>query len=155
MSGDRQSSAEAELVEFADQRLDVELINLVRHQQHTPVILPQQAGDFLVERRDTFAHINHKQDQRRLGDGVANLLPDVIGEVVVVLDAESAGIDQLEIHVIDVAHRADPVARYTGRGIDDPDHPPRNTIEQRTLADVRPAYNGNNRQTHGIVTSNE
>ena len=74
-----------------------------------------------------------------------------VGEVVHVLDAHAAGVDQLEEAVADLDERGDAVARDAGRRIDDGDAPAGQPVEQRRLADIGPADDGDDGYSHDAL----
>ena len=80
-------------------------------------------------------------------------LLDVLGEVVAVDHADAAGVDQLEepgIGVVaDLDQGADPVAGHARHVVDDGDPASGEPVEQRRLADVRPADDDDLGEGHG------
>ena len=69
-------------------------------------------------------------------------------QVVAVLDADAAGIDQLEEPAVVLHQVRDAVARHAGLVIDDRNPPPGQPIEQARLAHVRAADDDNLRNGH-------
>ena len=82
---------------------------------------------------------------------VCDLLLDVLGEVVDVLDAHAAGIDDLEVSLVLVQQIRQAIARHAGRGIDDRQPLSGKPIEQARFADVRAADDDNLRDGHGAL----
>ena len=78
------------------ERFQLERVALVGDADDRLVDGAQPLGDFLVERRQAGAGIDDEQDDVGLVDGDLDLPFDVGGEVVDVLDADAAGVDQLE-----------------------------------------------------------
>jgi hypothetical protein len=99
-------------------------------------------------RRDALPRVHEEDDQVRLGHAVGDLVLDVLGELIDVLDAYAAGIDQLDVALADGARRGDPVPRDAGRRVHDRDPVPDQAVEQAALADVRPAHDGDGRKAH-------
>ena len=83
---------------------------------------------------------------------------DVGGEVVRVHDAHAAGVDELEEPSAGLDEGGDAVAGDAGGRIDDADAPAGEPVEQRRLADVRPADDRDDWQatwrTHRITNTN-
>src|SRR5207237_1373547 len=75
----------------------------------------------------------------------------LVGEVVDVGEAHAAGVDQLEEPAVGLDQRGHPVARDAGGRVDDGDAPARQPVEQRRLADVGPAHDGNDRDYQGTT----
>ena len=121
----------AELVKLGRLRIDIIGIALVGEAEDRFADVPQPFGDFLVERRQPSPAIDHEEDHVGLVDGNLDLPFDVGGEVIDVLDADAAGVDELEEAILDVDQGGDAIARDAGGGIDDGDAPAREPVEQR------------------------
>src|SRR5690606_37411533 len=81
------------------------------------------------------------------------LLLDMSGEVVGILEAHSACVDQFEKPVV-VAHQVgQPVASAARPVVDNGDGAPSEPVEHTALADVRAADNHNLRDGHGSKLS--
>ena len=106
----------------------------------------QPLGDLLVERHDAVADVDDEEDDGGRVDGELDLPLDVGGEVVDVHDAHAAGVDQFEEAVAGLDDGGDAVAGDAGGRIDDGDAPAGEPVEQRRLADVRPADDRDDRQ---------
>ncbi len=89
-----------------------------------------------------------KQHQVGLAQGDLDLVFDILGQVVDVLDAHAARVDHLQIAIADVDGRRQAIARDAGRGIDDGDAPARQPIEKRRFAHVGPTDDGDLRNGH-------
>ncbi len=136
---------EPELVELARLRDQAFVVGLVGHEQNLAIGLAKQLGHSQVQRDDALADVHHEEDQVGLLDGLKDLVSDVFIEAVRILDAVPAGIYQLEADVVGLADGADAVARHAGDRIDDADPLPGQAVQQGTLADVRSAYDRNDR----------
>ncbi len=131
-------------------------------------LLAEHARDLLVLRGDAVLAVDREEDEVGAADGLGDLPLDVRGQVrevvpgVVVLgvlgrvDAEAAGINQLDglVGLVAVGRgqlgdERDAVARHARRRIDDRDTVLRDHVEQRTLADVGPADDGDAGEGHG------
>ncbi len=115
-----------------------EVSHLVGDEQHRLVDAAQAAGDLLVEGHQAVAGIDDEQDQVGLVDGDVDLAFDVAGQIVDVLDAHAAGVDDFEVAIADLDGCRQAIAGHAGRGIDDGDAPARQPIEERRFADVGP-----------------
>jgi hypothetical protein len=69
----------------------------------------------------------------------------MLAELVGIDDAIAAGVDQLEVMVILPDERADAVARYARRRLNDADHLAGQGVQQAALAHIRPTNNRNYR----------
>ena len=105
-------------------------------------------GDDLVEGHDAVADIDDEEHDGRFVDGDADLPLDFVREIVDVLDAHAAGVDEFEEAVAHAHGRGDAVARHPGRRFDDADAPPGQHVEERRFADVRPAHDSHHRKSH-------
>ena len=124
-------------------------IALVDDEQFGLVDPPQAFGHFQVQGNDAALRVDHEQQQVGLLDGDADLVLDLLGEVVDVLDPQPARVDQLEIPIVFVEQILDAVARHAGRRIDDGDQSAGQPVEERALPDVRTTDDGNFGDGHG------
>lgn len=136
-------------IELRDVVLSLWRVTLVNDQQFGLVDRTEPVGDDLIERHRTVFAIDDEQDQVRAVDPDLDLPLDVFREIVAVDDADAAGIDQLEVAVPFVHQIRNAVASYTRRRVHDGDELVCEPIENRTLADIRPANDGHLWDGHG------
>ena len=110
--------------------------------------VPQPPADLLVQRHQPGPDVHDEQDDVRLFDADGDLPFDLGRQVVGILDADAAGVDQLEIPALGLDERGNAVPGDPGGRVDDADPPPGQAVEQRRFADVRPADNGDERDSH-------
>jgi hypothetical protein len=123
-------------------------VGLVRDQHHRLVDLPQPDRDVLVQRRNPLAHVHHEHDHRGGLERELNLPLHVGAQVVDVDDPDAARVHDFPRPAAVLDHGGHAVAGDAGGGVDDADPPPGEPVEQRRLADVRPADDRNNRKRH-------
>ena len=85
-----------QLVELVGLRVQRRGVGLVGHADHRHVDVAEPLGHLLVQRRQTGPRVDHQEDQVGRVDGRLDLALDVLAEVVAVLHAHAAGIDQLD-----------------------------------------------------------
>ena len=86
----------AELVELVGLAFQPGVVGLVGHANHRHLHVPQPIGHLAVQRRDAVAGIDDEEDHGGRIDGRLDLLLDLLGQIVDVLDAHPAGIDQFD-----------------------------------------------------------
>ena len=89
--------------------------------------------------------IDHEDDDVGLGDREAGLLLDAQLDRVVGIDLEAAGVDDHEPPAVPLGVAVQPVARRPRAVLDDRRARPDDAVEERALADVRPADDGDDR----------
>ena len=142
-NGDR--IAEPELVELDRGVAAGQAVGLVRHQNRRLVGAPQHVGDFVVAGVDAAPGVDHEDDDVGLADGDVGLLAGVVGDLgerfgldfLIVL--QTAGVDKRELDPAPIGRAVDAVARRSWLVLDDGAPFADQAIEQRGLADVRPA----------------
>src|SRR5437763_1573042 len=81
----------------------------------------------------------------RSPNGRLDLLLNFVSEVVHVLDADAPGISQLHQALVQRQQRGNAVARHPRGRVHDGDAPARQPVEQRRLAHVGTAHDGDDR----------
>ena len=74
-------------------------------QADTVVVRAEKVDHGSIQRHDSVSHVDDEQDQTGLINGESNLPFNVLGQIVDVIDAVAAGIDQLEVDVVQVEDR--------------------------------------------------
>ena len=102
----------------------------------------QVVRDVVVLRREAGAHVDDEDHHVGLGDGLARLLGHLLDDAGRRLGLEAAGVDDDELVVADAAVAVVAVAREAGEVGDDRVARLRQPVEQRRLADVGAADEG-------------
>ena len=139
---DRVRRAEAELVDLAQQRRFGHAFGLVGSDQNLLPRAAQVTRDVVVVGRDAGAQIDDEDDRVGLGDGLLGLARHLAHDAGRVLGLEAAGIDDDELVPADLRVAVVAIARQAGEVGDDRVARLGQAIEERRLADVRPADQG-------------
>ena len=102
----------------------------------------QALRDVLIGPGQPVLNVDDEQQEIGLGHRDADLDLDVLGQADLVDDADPTGVDQLAAAIRRLQDRRYPVARHSGRRIDDGDPRLDQGIEQGGLANVRAAHDG-------------
>src|SRR5262249_18386263 len=145
---DANKLAAAKLIELGRLRLQLFGVALVRYAHDRLGRVAKPLGDFFVQRHQAGASVHHEQHDARLIDSRFDLAFDLGSQVIDILDAHAAGIDQLEETAVGPDQRGDPVTRHAGRRINDGNPPPGQPVEQRRFADVGTANDSHYRYRH-------
>ena len=103
-------------------------------------------GRLLVGRRQPDDRVHDEDDDVGLGDGEAGLLLDRGLDQVVGVELEAAGVDEDEATAVPLGVAVEPVAGRVGAVLDDGRAAADDPVEERALADVRPADDGDDRE---------
>ena len=103
--------------------------------------------------RQAVLDVDDEEDEVRGDDRGVDLLLDVVREVVAVDDADAARVDELERPAFVLHDRRHAVARHARRRVDDRDPLAAERVEQRRLADVRPADDRDGGPLHSCPAS--
>ena len=74
-----------------------QVVGLVGHADDRRVDIAQPPGDFLIQRRQARPGVDDEQNHRGRFDGGGDLLFDLGGQIVGILETDAAGVDDLEI----------------------------------------------------------
>ena len=140
----------AELVELVGLAFQPGVVGLVGHADHRHLDVAEPLGHLAVQRRHAFAGIDDKQDHRGRVDGRLDLLLDFLGQIVDVLDAHAARIDQFDEPLAELGEVRDAIAGHAGRRIDDGQPLAGEPVEKARLAHIGPAHDGDLRNTHNL-----
>ena len=140
----------AELVEPVRLRVETVVIRLIGDAQDGRLGVSQPFGHLLVQRQNPLAGIDHEQNRRRGVNRNLDLLLDMVRQIVRILDAHPAGIDQLHVPVADFHQMGHPVSGDAGGGVDDRQSPTGKPVKQARLADVGTADNHDLGDGHGL-----
>ena len=136
-------------VELRRGRLVFRVLDLVRHEQHRPPQLAQARADLLVERHQSLLRVHQEEHHVGALEGAVDLRLDLGGQVV--RRADAAGVPELEQALVVLDDGADPVARDAGGRVHDGDALPRQAVQERRLADVRPPDDDDRRDRAGAA----
>ena len=139
---DRYRVSEAELVELEYERLVARIVDLVREHEYRLVRLAEDLRDLLVARRHARARVDDEEDEIRLVDPVARLRGDRLRQRRLVGDVDAARVEEHEALANPFADDLLPVARHAGGLVDDGVARLGQTVDERRLADVREADDG-------------
>ena len=145
--GHRQRLADAKLVELGDRRRR-QAFALVAHEDDRASGAAQEVGDALVLRHEALARIDEERDDVALGDRVLGLPRHLLEDPVLGDRLEAAGVDDEELAVAEARAADVAVARQAGQVVHQRVARAREPVEQRRLADVGPADQGE-RGEHG------
>ena len=157
LGGEREQRLHPQLVEVPDQRIGFGGVDLVDRHEDGLVHAAQQIGDRPVHRRQALAPVHQEDERVGFVDRAARLLADQSQHPVLGGRHQAAGVDQLKPPSPVVALGVMPVARHAGKVLDDGLPPAQDTVEQRGLADVRAAYDGDGKhesEYHGAWSQN-
>ncbi|MEI9998219.1 MAG: hypothetical protein WDO13_03145 [Verrucomicrobiota bacterium] len=104
--------------------------------------LAQQPRNGLVQRRESLARVDHEDDFRGRSQREIDLVLDRVLEAFPVLHADAAGVDEREPVVAPARAGHQPVARGAGTVEDEGNVAPGQRVEERGLADVGAADDG-------------
>ena len=151
-SGDR--VAEPEPVELERLGLPPRVVDLVRDQEDRLARAAQDRGQLLVARSDPGPRVEDEEDEVGLGDRAARLLGDLLRQRRRVGDVHAAGVDEQEALAGPLADDLLAVARDAGRLVDDRLARAGQPVDERRLADVREADDGDRaEQLLGVLTA--
>ena len=136
---DRRRFAEAERKALEDARIALAALGLVGHQYDRNRLFAQPACDFFVERGQPDPRIEHEHGRIGAFEADLGLLAHATRQAFRILVFPPGGIDDLEFEPGNDGIAEAPVARDAGLVIDQREALADQTIEQRRLADVRPA----------------
>ncbi len=127
-------------------------VGLVGGHDNTLPRAPEQLGDLAVDRRQALPDVEQEDDDlglvdRNFGLGLDGRLRLVFGAVKV----ESRGVDHGELAAAPVGDPVQAVAGQPGLGIDDGLAPAQDAVEQRGLADIGAADDGDDGARHRSI----
>src|SRR5581483_4726136 len=140
-----QRLSQAELIELDGAEKLVLIVSLVGYEDHGFGGAPQPFGHVCVGLAHAGARIDHENDDVGLIHGLLGLLFDHGRKVVGVVGSDTARIDDRERSPRPFGLTVDAIARGTGHILDDGLTLADQAVEQRRLADVRPADDGYDR----------
>ena len=144
---DRVDPVDAEAVEVERERLAGRAVHLVgEHEDRAREPRQHRARQLLVERRQALDGVGHEEDDVGVGERGGGLVADLDRHRVVGEEVEAAGVDDRERHPVPLRDGVLAVAGDPGLVVDDGLAPPHEAVEERGLADVRPADDGHDGQ---------
>src|SRR5262249_5348112 len=143
LGADAKELAAAKLVKLSGLRLELRSVAFVGHANDWLGDIAKPAGYFFIQGRQTGTCVHYKKDHRRLFQRCFDLLFDLGGEVIDVLDTHPAGVYQFEEAILNLDQGSQSVTRDSGRRVNDGNALSSQPIKQRGLADVGAANDGN------------
>ena len=150
---ERDRVAEAEPVELERLRLAPGLVDLVRDQEDGLARVPQDRCQLFVTGRDPCLRIDDEEDEVGFGDRGPGLLGDLLRQRRGVGDVDAARVDEQEAVSGPLADELLAVARDSRRLVDDRLARSGQPVDERGLADVRKADDGDGARTADISRS--
>jgi hypothetical protein len=142
LARNRNRFAQAQLVGFADARLAGFALGLVGGDDHRLAATAQQGGEHFIQRGDAFAGVVDEQRDVRFLDGQLGLMTHARLQAFVRDVLEAGGVDQFQVQVAEAARGITAVTRNTRLVVDDSQLLAGQTIEQRGLAHIGAADDG-------------
>src|SRR5579883_1066939 len=154
LGGHRKHFSDPKAVKLAQQALLLVAVDLVDGKKEGLSGFAQQPRQFQVRSGNFAAAIDHHHDRCRFFQRHPCLAEDFHGDQVFVFGNDAAGVDHAKRSSPPLAVPIEPVARDAGFVADD--GPPRahQPVEQRRLADVRPAHDGKERRARCRIRGN-
>jgi hypothetical protein len=136
---DRHDRVEAQRVELDHAGLRLAIVGLVDGDDHRPAALPDGRGDLFVAGHQTVLAVGDEHDQIGRRDRAMALLKDELVQRILAGAEHAAGVDDGDVRTLPFGLGGDDVAGGAGDRRDDGAPRPGDAIEQRRLADIRPA----------------
>jgi hypothetical protein len=147
--GDRDRIAQPEPVELEGVRVATRIVDLVRHEDDRLARPAENARDLLVSRRHAGARVGHEDDQIGLLHRAPRLLRNLTRERRGIGDVDAARVHEDEPLPRPLADDFLAIPRHTG-GLEHDGLTCRGeAVDQRRLADVREADDGDRAQERG------
>ena len=142
LGGDGQDLANSQAAEVVDLRLQLGRVDLVDGKEDGLAAAQQQPRQLDVGAGDLGAPVDHHHHRVGLFQGDARLAKDLGGDQFLVLGDDAAGVDHGETAAVPLRVAVKTVAGDAGLVADNRPPPPDDAIEERGLADVRAANDG-------------
>ncbi len=139
---ERDRVAEPEAVELERLGVAARVVELVRDHEHVATGGAQDLGELLVPGRDSRLRVDDEEHEIGLLDRLPRLLGDLRPERPRVLAVDAPGVDQAERDAVPLAVELLPVSRDARCLVDDGGPRLGEPVDQRRLADVREADDG-------------
>ena len=123
-------------------------VGFVGNQQDWFVDFSEPIGDLSIQRDQSAARVDDKDQQVRLFDCGHDLRFDLVGQIVDVFDPDSAGVDQLKVTAFVLDEGSEAIAGHPGKIFNDRQSTAGDPVKNRAFADVRSAYNCNAWDSH-------
>ena len=140
--------AEAEAKSLEDAAFAGASLSLVGYDDHRRILDPQPSGDFLVDRGEAIAGVDHEQRRVRFPYRSLGLRPHPAGKRLRILVLEARRVDHSKIEADQLRLTLAAVARDPGPVVDKRQAPADQPVEQGRFADVRAADDGDGRDGH-------
>ncbi len=146
--GDGDEVAEAEAVEVVELPVVHRHVELVDRDGDAPLPIPglellaEALRDLHVGGGEALAAVDHEDDVLGGGHRDLDLAGDRLGEAFLVLEADAAGVDQLERLPVVADHGGDAVARHAGLVVDQGNLLAGKAVEEGRLPHVGAADDG-------------
>ena len=150
LGGERDRIAEAELERLIGAGHADFAFGFIGDQHHRHLAPTQQLGEMPVERGHARPRVDHHQHDIGLADRALGLLAHARQQAAILDILEPGGIDNREIEPGQARPALAPVTRDAGQIVDKRQLLADQTVEQRRLADIRPA-DDRGRKAHIIL----
>ncbi len=134
--------AEAERRELVCELGPAGLVELVGHEQHRPACPPEDVGELGVARRQPRARVDDEEHEVGLLDRRPRLRHRAARDRRVVGDVDATGVDEQEALASPFAQELLAITGHAGRLVDNRCPAHRQPVDERRLADVRVADDG-------------
>jgi hypothetical protein len=155
LGGDHQDLLEAKLEYLVPEMLLARDVGLVRRDDHRSPRPAEQLGDVTVDRRQTLPDVEQEDDGICFLDGDPGLCLDVgLAEFPVrrsAVELQPGGVDHRELASQPLADAVEAVTRQAGGRVHDRLSPADQSVEERGLADVGPADDGDDGAGHAHI----
>ena len=148
---DRDRMREAKAREIALQIFVFRMIDLVDYEDDRRFRFAQDPREFLIDRRESGRRVHHEQDHVAFAHGGIRRVPDLAGQLHFTRAADSSRIPNRKRPRPAHARRSQPIASDPGLIVHDRDVPAGEPVEERRLAHIRAADNGDCAHAFGRV----
>ena len=128
--------------EIALQILVFRVIDLVHHQDDRRFRFAQNSRQLLIDRRESVLRVDHEQNHVAFAHGGVRRVANLRRQLRFARAADSSRVPNRKRPRPARAGRGQPIARDPGLIVHDRDIPAGESIEERRLADIRPADDG-------------
>ena len=153
LARDAERIAEAESIEVGHRRLLAEVVHLVGDEHHRLVRLAQQPRDLFVERRRARPRVDDEGDEVGVVHRGQHLPAHALDERLGGAGIKAAGVDDRRLPALEMDLAVEAVAGHARRIAHDRLAASDEAVEQRGLADVRPANDRDYGAQHGRLAT--
>ena len=140
---ERNRIAKTERIAFQDPGFRCSALGLVDQQNHRRLRAAEPAGNFLVERREPGATVDHEDRELCSGDRHFGLLAHPSGQALGIFIFIARGVDDVELETQKIGSALAAVTRDPGHVVDERQLLANQSVEQRRFADIGSTYDCN------------